>query len=144
MLPVRSLRFGQTPSDSDDSGMQLQFTSEGLRELGDDFFVLRFPLTKGKTWSVSRHGQDRVFVVVSEGERCAIGKLKFKACAVVRDDDPAAKLRTVTTYALGVGPVRYEYYKMVRDGFAKDETQVVTIVSYSVKPSNHNPQTKFR
>jgi len=133
-----------TPSDSDDSGMQLQFTSEGLRELGDDFFVLRFPLTKGKTWSVSRHGQDRVFVVVSEGERCAIGKLKFKACAVVRDDDPAAKLRTVTTYALGVGPVRYEYYKMVRDGFAKDETQVVTIVSYSVKPSNHNPQTKFR
>jgi len=132
-----------TPSDSDDSGMQLQFTSEGLRELGDDFFVLRFPLTKGKTWSVSRHGQDRVFVVVSEGERCAVGKLKFKACAVVRDDDPAAKLRTVTTYALGVGPVRYEYYKMVREGFAKEATQVVTIVSYSAKP-DHNSQTKSR
>jgi hypothetical protein len=35
-----------TPSNSDDEGMNLQFTSEGLHESNDDFFVLRFPITK--------------------------------------------------------------------------------------------------
>jgi hypothetical protein len=74
------------PSNSDDEGMQLQFTSEGLHESSDDFFVLRFPIIKGKTWNVSRHDQNRVLVVLSEGERCAVGKLKFQSCAVVRDD----------------------------------------------------------
>jgi hypothetical protein len=81
-----------TPLDSDDSGMNLKFTSEGLRELSSDFFVLRFPMTTGKTWSVGSNGQSRVFVVLGEGEPCSVGKLKFKECAIVREDDPSAKL----------------------------------------------------
>jgi len=131
-----------TPSNSDDEGMNLQFTSEGLHESNYDFFVLRFPITKGNTWSVSRHDQKRVFLVLSEGERCAVGKFKFQSCAVVRDDDPEVKLRIVTTYALGVGPVQYEYYKLLRDGAATEATQVLRIVSFSVKPSERSPQPK--
>jgi hypothetical protein len=125
-----------TPSHTDDEGMQLQFTPEGLRESSDGFFVLRFPIIKGKTWSGSGHDQNRVFVVLSEGERCAVGKFKFQSCSVVRDDDPETKLRTVTTYAFGVGPVQYEYYKLLAEGYATEAIQVLRIVSYSVKPPN--------
>jgi hypothetical protein len=99
--------------------------------------LIRFPLTTGKTWSVNRSGPDRVFVVLGEGKPCAVGKPKFNACAVVRDDDPAAKLRTVTTYALGVGPVQYEYFNLSSNESAMKATQVVKIFRYSVKPSNH-------
>lgn len=126
-----------TPLETDDSGMQLQFSAEGLRELNEDFLVLRFPLTTGETWSISRHGQDRVFVVLGEGKSCVVGKLKFKACAVVRDDDPEAKLRTITTYALGVGPVQYEYFNLSPNGSAIEPTQVLKISRYLVRPSNH-------
>jgi len=139
VLNVSSDTKGQTfavwqiPADADDTGMQLQFTKEGLRELSGDFFLLRFPLDKDSTWQLIAH--DRVFSVLSEGERCAIGKLTFNSCAVIRDDDREAKLRTLTTYAFGVGPVRYEYHKMVHGDFERDATQILNIVSYSVKPS---------
>jgi len=123
-----------SPSPSDDSGMNLQYSQEGLRELVDDFFVLKFPLNKGNSWKVDRDGQDRQFVVASEGEQCEVGKLKFTSCAVVRDDDRKAKLRIVTTYAYSVGPVRYEYYKAVGSGFANEAMQEVQSVSYSVAP----------
>jgi hypothetical protein len=73
-------------------------------------------------------------VVLSEGERCAVGKFKFQSCAVVRDDDPETRLRTITTYAFGVGPVQYEYYKLLADGYATEAMQVLKIISYSVKP----------
>jgi hypothetical protein len=37
-----------TPPHTDDEGMQLQFTPEGLRESSEGFFVLRFPIIKGE------------------------------------------------------------------------------------------------
>ena len=121
-----------TPTDSDDDGMQLQFTDEGLKELSNDFYVLRFPIAKGSTWSADRH--NRVFTVLSEGEPCTIGKHSFRECAVIQDDDHEAKLRTTTTYAFGAGPVRYEYRRL-QDGQAQSQvTQTMEMVSYSVKP----------
>jgi hypothetical protein len=120
-----------TPADSDDTGMQLQFSREGIRELSGDFFVLKFPLQKGNKWSVSGH--DRVFVVVSEGEPCLGGNRKFDVCAVVQDDDHKAKLRIITTYAYGVGPVSYEYYKMVGTEFEPKATQTLNLISCSVR-----------
>jgi len=121
----------QTPSDADDTGMQLQFTTEGLRELSGGFFLLRFPLKKGGTWSGP--GQERVFTVVNEGERCTVGKLNFDVCAVVQDDDREAKLRTITTCGLGIGPVRYEYHKLVDGAVQPEMTQALNLISYSVK-----------
>ena len=114
--------------------MNLQYKPEGLREPVDDFFVLRFPLKKGNSWKVDHDGQDRQFFVVSEGEQCEVGKQKFASCAVVRDDDRKAKLRTVTTYAYGVGPVRYVYYKALGSDFANEATREAQLVSYSVTP----------
>jgi hypothetical protein len=121
-----------TPADSDDDGMQLQFTEKGLKELTNDFYVLRFPLARGSTWSADRH--NRVFTVLSEGEPCTIGKHSFTECAVIQDDDHEAKLRTTTTYAFGVGPVRYEYRRLEDGAAASQVTQTLEMVSYSVKP----------
>jgi len=121
-----------TPADSDDDGMQLQFTDEGLKELANDFYLLRFPLLKGSTWSADH--RNRVFTVLSEGEPCTVGKREFRECAVIQDDDHEAKLRTTTTYAFGAGPVRYEYRRL-EDGKAESQaTQKMEMVSYSVKP----------
>lgn len=127
-----------TPADSDDVGMQLQVTNEGLRETSSDFFLLRFPLQKGNTWTVPRH--NRVFTVLVEGERCAVGNLRFDACTMIQDDDQEAKLRTITTYALGVGPVRYEYYKSNGEQFGTHASQTLSLVSYSV--DSLRPSTK--
>ena len=122
-----------TPAESDDDGMQLQFTREGLKELGNDFYILRFPLLKGSSWGVDRH--QRVFTVVSEGEPCAVGKYKFSECAVIQDDDREARLRTVTTYAFGAGPVRYEYFRLKGGQADNQPTQTLEVLSYSVKPT---------
>jgi len=125
-----------TPAESDDDGMQLQFTHEGLKELGNDFYVLRFPLTKGSTWSVEHH--ERVFTVLREGEPCAVGKFNFSECLVIQDEDREARLRTITTYAFGTGPVRYEYCRLDGAQAESQATQTMEIVSYSVKPSRHS------
>src|SRR5258708_24470690 len=95
------------------------------------FFVFKFPLVKGTKWGAN--GRDREFTVVSEGEHCMVGKFKFDVCAVVQDDDRNAKLRTVTTYAYGIGPVRYEYHRMADETFESPVTQTVNLLSYSVK-----------
>jgi len=123
-----------TPVEADDEGMQLQATPDGLLELTSNFYILRFPVKKGDSWKVN--GQhDRILSVISEGKSCAVGELTFSRCAVVRDDDREAKLRTITTYAFGVGPVRYEYHKLVLEDFEAHASQILHIVSYSVKPS---------
>jgi hypothetical protein len=44
--------------------------------------VLRFPLNKGNTWKIDRSEQEREFVVLSEGEQCVAGELKFLLSAV--------------------------------------------------------------
>jgi len=111
-----------TPVQSDDEGMQLQFTHDGLKELSNDFYLLKFPLLKGFNWNAEGH--QRVFTVVSEGEPCTVGKKKFTKCAVIQDDDHEAKLRTLTTYAFGVGPVRYEYWRLKGDEAQTPATQL--------------------
>jgi len=35
------------------------------------------------------------------------------------------------------GPVKYEYYKLLAEGSATEATQILKIVSYSVKPFDH-------
>jgi len=120
----------QKPLGLDATSAQLQPTPDGLHELIGDFFPLRFPLHKGRTWTT--RGRSRAFTVVSEGEPCSVGKLAFQSCAVVRDEDNDARLRTVTTYALGVGPVRYEYYDL---GYGSDSSPaaILNLVVYSLE-----------
>jgi hypothetical protein len=129
------------PSQSDDDGMQLQMTHEGLKELGNDFYLLRFPLTKGSNWSTDR--RERVFTVLSEGDPCAVGKHEFNECAVIQDDDREAKL-TLTTYALGVGPVRFEYRRLDGSEAGTQAAQTMEIVSFSVKPGTPSKSASGR
>ena len=123
-----------SPAEADDEGMQLQITPDGLLELSANFYVLRFPIKKGENWKPKEH--DRQFSVLSEGDPCTVGKFAFHRCAVVQDDDKEANLRTVTTYAYDVGPVRYEYYKRGSTRFEGGATQTLKIISYSLKSSH--------
>ena len=127
-----------TPADTDDEGMQLQVTSAGLVEVDHNFYLLQFPVTKARQWTA---GASRRFYVVSEGEPCVSGKLSFKRCAIVRDDDQELHLRTLTTYAYGIGPVKYEYFKMNSGGTESQPTQMLTILSYSFKQSTSDSRT---
>ncbi len=122
-----------SPADADDSGMQLQYASDGVRELSDNFYVLKFPLRKGASWGPEN--RLRAFTVLNEGDSCKIGELSFSLCAVVQDDDHQAKLRTVTTYAFGVGPIQYRYFREIDREFEPHPTQVLNLASYSVKDS---------
>ena len=120
-----------SPVEVDDEGIQLQITPDGLLELSSNFYVLQFPVKKGEHWKPKEH--ERLFSVLSEGGPCTVGKFSFDKCAVVQDDDKEANLRTVTTYAYDVGPVRYEYYRWVSGGFERQPSQTLKIVSYSLK-----------
>jgi len=121
------------PAEADDEGMQLQVTPDGLLELSANFYLFQFPMRKGGSWKPKGH--ERQFSLLSEGDPCTVGKFTFQMCAVVQDDDKEANLRTVTTYAYDVGPVRYEYYKWVNESFEKEPTQTLKIVSYSLRSS---------
>jgi hypothetical protein len=117
------------PMESDDSGMQLRVSASGIEELASEFYVLRFPLTQGTQWTTT---SGRVFQILEEGKPCTCGKLKFSRCLVVRDDDPEAALRTITTYATAVGPVRYQYFRM-KNGHPEDKPlRTMELVKYHV------------
>ena len=120
-----------SPAQVDDQGMQLQINPDGLLELSANFYILQFPVGAGENWKLKDH--ERLFSVLSEGGPCTVGKFSFHKCAVVQDDDKEANLRTVTTYAYHVGPVRYEYYKWVNGGFVRQSFHTLKIVSYSLK-----------
>jgi hypothetical protein len=122
-----------SPAEADDEGMQLQITPDGLLELSANFYVLQFPIKEGENWTVNEH--QRLFSVLKEGGPCTVDRFSFRKCAVVQDDDKEANLRTVTTYAYDVGPVRYEYYKSFSGAFERQASQTLKIVSYSLQPS---------
>ena len=116
--------------ETDDEGMQLQFTNRGLVEVTGDYYLLEFPIVKANRWEA---GPTRSFYVINEGNPCASGKQSFKRCAVIQDDDSELGLRTITTYAFGIGPVKYEYFAVNgREAEARPK-QTLTIQSYSLK-----------
>lgn len=126
-----------TPMQADDEAMQLTISDSGLEEVSTRMLVLRLALSSGDQWSArngSQKGQaNQAFKVISVGQPCWADSTYFLDCAVVEELDPSAKMRTVTTYAKGVGPVEYRYFRMKPS--SKEETlQTVTLRSYTIRP----------
>jgi hypothetical protein len=69
------------------------------------------------------------FQVISVGKPCLIREHSFDDCVVIREVDEANNVASLTTYARGVGPVKYVYFK----GLHSEEVDTtLTIKSWEV------------
>jgi hypothetical protein len=126
-----------TPMQADDEAMQLEVSENGLVEISSKVLVLRSSLKQGDEWTWTRPGASktpgRVFRVRSVGLPCVVGSGKYVDCAVVEDVDQQTRLRTVTTYAKGFGPIEYRSFRMNDKGRPR-AVQTVTLKSCHLVP----------
>jgi hypothetical protein len=115
------------PAQSDDEAMTLKFTKQALEE-DSGTILLRLPAFAGDSWSTSR--PKRTFRVLTAGKPCQTGTIRSEDCIVIEEDDDALSFRTVTTYAKGVGPIRYVYYS--KHSTANIPIQTVNLMSFSL------------
>ena len=103
------------PMQVDDEAIRLRVTKAGIEDADSKVYIMKFPLASGATWqwgSGANRGQpDRSFRVSSAGFECTSGTKKYPHCATIEDIDRRLNLRTITTYAHGVGPVKFDYYR---------------------------------
>jgi hypothetical protein len=121
------------PSLGQDSPLVLSRLRDGIVEAGDRF-LLKYPIRIGNRWSSKSNmygaeGELDVFEVVSAGRPCLVGTRSFDDCVTVRETDEGASLFLLTTYARGVGPVKYVYFEDVH--FRAIES-TLTIESWAV------------
>ena len=75
----------------------------------------------------------RRFHALSVGLSCRVGRIASADCITVEDRDERIHLRTVTTYARGIGPIRYVNFQYSEDRGSKTKSaQTVELVSYHV------------
>jgi hypothetical protein len=117
----------QFPSQSDDVAMSLHLSTQGIVEESTGALILKLPAQAGDSWSATRPAH-RVFRIISSGKPCQVGTIGSDDCVVVEDDQDSLKFRTVTTYAKGIGPVLYAYYK--KGTTSHTPIQIVELVSY--------------
>jgi hypothetical protein len=105
----------ETPSQ-DDEGLSLAESLAGVAEAGTDRYLFRIPLRTGDRWnsksgSLRAKGKMDSFEVITVGVPCSAGKHLFSDCVEIREIDEANNIASLTTYARGVGPVKYVYFK---------------------------------
>jgi len=116
-----------TPSDDDDDAMLLHVSPEGIEDTDDGVLILTSPVTPSGSWT-SGDTPPRTFHILSLGQPCSAGPVGSHDCVTVEEQDGAIHLRIVTTYAKGIGPIRYEYFRQNAPGAGAVET--VELVSY--------------
>ena len=114
-----------TPADDDDDVMLLHESPEGIEETDDGDLILPSSITTGQKWAA---GEERRFRIVSAGQRCNEGPVRSRDCAMVEEEDDATHLRIVTTYAKGVGPIGYKYFR--QDAGDAGPVETVELRSY--------------
>ncbi|MGA3372105.1 MAG: hypothetical protein ABSC48_10130 [Terracidiphilus sp.] len=120
-----------TPSDEDDEAMMLHMSSLGLEEMSFGILIPKSPIFVGEKWTSVKPTRRR-FRVLSVGQPCHTGKIVSENCLTVEDEDDAVSFRTITTYAKGIGPIRYEYYR--KSTKAARPIQIVELLSYHLDP----------
>jgi hypothetical protein len=120
-----------TPSSSDDEAMRLRLSSRGVEETSSGVLILKYPAVTGTRWD-SAKPTHRTFHVLSVGRPCHVGDITSEDCVVIEDQDDALRFRTITTYAKGIGPVRYEYYK--KNSTSTKPIQTVELLSFHLSP----------
>jgi len=116
-----------TPSDDDDDVMLLHESAEGVEEIDDDDLILKSSVTTGERWT-SGDTPPREFRIVSAGQPCKAGPVRSHDCVTVEEQDNAIRLRIMTTYAKGIGPIRYEYFGP--DAADVSPVETVELLSY--------------
>jgi hypothetical protein len=105
----------------------LRISPLGLEEISLGVLIPKSPIIVGEKWTSARSAR-RTFRVLSVGQPCHVGSIASEDCLTVEDEDDAVSFRTITTYAKGVGPIRYEYYK--KNTKAEHTIQTVELLSY--------------
>jgi|GEM_PF-2577207 len=105
----------QTPAQ-DDEPLSLNEVDGCITETDTKRILLKNDLHTGDRWNtLSRSprspGKLDAFEVVSAGKACAVGERRFDDCAAIREIDEANNVASLTTYARGVGPGKYAYFK---------------------------------
>jgi len=118
-----------TPVQSDEPTI-LASRENGIVEPDTGNVLLKNPLQTGDRWSDRSSFSPNTYEVISAGKPCAAGGRRFRDCAIVRERDEKAALVTLKTYARGVGPVSFVYYKGLDE---KKVDSTVTIESWGVK-----------
>jgi hypothetical protein len=117
-----------TPADSDDEAMTLQVSPSGLQEVSSGVLIPKLPIAAGDSWTSADPAHHRRFKILLAGQPCHSGIIESGDCISVQDDDDRLRFRTVTTYARGIGPIRYEYFE--KDGKSGRPSQTVELLSY--------------
>jgi hypothetical protein len=117
-----------TPADSDDQAMTLQMSSSGLQEASSGVLIPKSPIAAGGSWTSPDPAHHRRFKILVAGQPCHSRSIESGDCISVQDDDDRLPFRTVTTYAKGIGPIRYEYFE--KDGKTGHPSQTVELLSY--------------
>ena len=117
------------PAQADDEAMNLRFSKQALEEVSTGTVLLRLPASVGDSWSTTKPNR-RTFRVVTAGKPCQTSNIRSEDCIVIEDDDDALSFRAVTTYAKGVGPIRYVYYR--KHSSANVPIQTVDLISFSL------------
>jgi hypothetical protein len=134
-----------TPMQSDDEAMELLDTSDGVKLLNDNRFLLKNPVRPGDNWKVEYESAllgkkvSHSFTVVSVAAPCRVGNFRFSDCAIIEENDEGLNLRTLTTYARGIGPVEYRYHRLDASDKNRDPIQTVVIVSYKLASRDNKP-----
>jgi hypothetical protein len=123
-----------TPPQGDDGPFTLSEVSGGVVDPNLELFVIKDPVHTGDRWSVRWpgprfEGKLDTLEVVSAGKPCTVGGNSFDDCATIRESVEAINLVTLTTYARGVGPVKYVYFKGLH---SKEIDTTLTIKSWKV------------
>ncbi len=120
------------PMQSDDEGIELAVSGEGIKEISINTFIIKFPIRANETWTAGQPKdghRSRTFRVLSASKPCSAGNLKIPDCTTIEDDDASASgLRIVTTYGRDLGPVLYLYYRKTHG--KQLLVQTVTLTSY--------------
>lgn len=127
--------LSSAPSLGEDEPFLLSPVGNGIVEAGSERFLLKYPLKAGAQWEVRLSGPRFVgkldsFQVVSDAKACKAGGHSFDHCVVIREADEVAGFVTMTTYARGVGPVKYVYFKGLH---SKEIDTTLTIKSWKVQ-----------
>ncbi|MGO9641176.1 MAG: hypothetical protein ACLP1Y_07730 [Candidatus Acidiferrales bacterium] len=122
-----------TPAQGDEP-LSLSEVQGGVVEAHTERFLLKNPLHSGDLWSVRSDtpraiGKLDAFEIVSAGKACSVGQRSFDDCATIREDDEANNVTSFTTYARGVGPVKYVYFRGLH---SREVDTILTIKSWEV------------
>lgn len=121
------------PALGEDEPYILSPVTGGIVEADTERFLFKYPLKTGARWSARAVGSAEkadAFEVVSVGRPCSAGVRSFNDCATIREVNEAIDFVTMVTYARGVGPVKYVYFKGLH---SKEIDTTLTISSWKVQ-----------